>query len=55
MAITTTLLTHRFVIPIFRNVLTTVGSTIFEILVASAFVFTLLGISLMMGLRKSII
>ena len=55
MAIATILLTHRFVIHVFGNVLTIIGNTILEFLVASAFVFTLLGISLMMGLRKSII
>jgi len=55
MAITTTLLTQRFNISVFGNVLTTVGNTILEFLVASAFVFTLLGISLMMGLRRSTI
>ena len=55
MAITTTFLTHRFVIPVFENVLTIVGNTSLGFLVASAFIFTFLGISLGMGLRRSTI
>jgi hypothetical protein len=55
MAITTTLLTYRFVIPAFGNVVTLVGNTILRFLVASAFVFTLLGVSLMIVLFRSII
>jgi hypothetical protein len=39
MAITTTLLIYRFVIPAFGNVVTLVGNTILRFLVASAFVF----------------
>jgi hypothetical protein len=54
-AITTTLLTHRFVIPVFGNILTIVGNTSLGFLVASVFVFILLGIYLMMGLRRSTI
>ena len=55
MAITTTLLTHRFIIPVFRNVLTIVGNTSLGFIIASALFFTFLGISLRMGLRKSTI
>jgi len=55
MAITTTLLTHRFVIPVFGNVLTIVGNTSLGFLIASALFFTFLRISLRMGLRKSTI
>ena len=55
MAIATTLLTNRFVIPAFRNVFTLVGNTISGFLIASAIVSTFLRVSLMMVLRGSII
>jgi hypothetical protein len=55
MAIPTTLLTHKFIIPVFGNVSTIVGNMILGFLVASALAFTLLGISLMIGLRRSTI
>ena len=50
MAVTTTFLAHRFITPVFGNVLTLVGNTILEFLVASAVFLTLLGIFLMMVL-----
>ena len=55
MVVTTTLLTHRFVIHVFGNVLTIIGNTILGFLVASTLLFTLLGIYLMIDLRRSII
>jgi len=55
MAVTTTFLAHRFVTPVFGNVLTLVENTILEFLVASAVFLTLLGIFLMMVLRRSIV
>ena len=50
MTVTTALLAHRFVTPVFGNVLTLVGNTILEFLVASAVFLALLGIFLMMVL-----
>ena len=55
MAVTTTFLAHRFITPVFGNVLTLVGNTILEFLVAFADFLTLLGIFLMIVLRRSII
>jgi hypothetical protein len=55
MAVTTALLADRFVTPVFGNVLTLVGNTILEFLVASAVFLTFLGIFLMMVLRSSIV
>jgi hypothetical protein len=55
MAIPTTLLTHRFIILVFGNVPTIVGNMILGFLVTSALAFTLRGISLMIGLRRSTI
>jgi hypothetical protein len=55
MAVTAALLAYRFVIPVFGNVLTLVGNSILEFLVASAVFLTFLGIFLMMVLRRSIV
>jgi len=55
MTVTTALLAHRFVTPVFGNVLTLVGNMILGFLVASADFLTLLRIFFMMVLRRSII
>ena len=55
LAVTTTLLAHRFVTPVFGNVLTLVGNTILGFIVASAVFLTLLGIFLIMVLRRSML